>query len=286
MSRCLPLLCSMIVSMHLFYSFQEAVEISALPCRSISKVGSASVEKMSLAAEVKNVSDEKNVNVTVEVLEASLLGRQWKFTDYVSAAKDKTDTFLSPREKSHLVLEATRITTPPTEGKIDWSSLKIAKGNPDTEAPINDPPYAKFVLEYKNSFIEDEDYFMRDGKPQANGMIQSMLIVRWKVHDKASGKSAIGQHCLWLECFAKATSSERDRNGLDISLDESNSKTDLLYDKTKSEKDNIVLFNLEHSSQIQHNFNKRKLCLIPITINIVNCYSVPVNAFIDMSKKR
>lgn len=241
---------------------------------------------MSLAVEVKNVSNEKNTDVTIEVLEASLLSRQWKFTDYVSAARNNSDALLLPREKSHLVLEATRVNNDSIEGKVYWSSLKIAKGSPDSEANIDVPPYVKFVVEYKNSFVEDEDYFTRDGKLQGSGLIQSMLVVRWKLHDKTNGKTALGQHCLWLECFAKVTSSERDHTGLDISLDESDIKTDLLYDRPKTKKDNVVLFYMDHSPQINHNFDRRKLCTIPITINIVNCYGVPVKAFIDMSKKK
>lgn len=262
---------------------QEAVEITATPRRSMATAGDGAVERMCLAVEVKNVGE--GGAGALSVLDAALLGRRWALAACVAAARDKNDT-LAPREKTHLVLEATRIQHPLPDDKIEWSSLKIAKGSPDSAPNINESPYSKFVVEYKTSFVEDEEYFIRDNKPQSCGLVQSMFVVRWKLLDPARGKPVIGQHCLWLDCFNKATTGDRARDGINLPLDESDTKIDLTHEKHKNKKDNIVLFNLEHSTQINHNFEQNRLCMIPITINIINCYAVPVQAFIDMSKKR
>lgn len=60
----------------------------------------------------------------------------------------------------------------------------------------------------------------------------------------------------------------------------------LLKIKKIIKKDNVVMFKMEHSKQINHDFNERRLCIIPVTLSIVNCYGVPVRVFINMSKQK
>lgn len=242
---------------------------------------------MNLAVEVKNVFNEKSEDVAVEILEASLLSKWWRLTGL--AGGNALDTGpLRPRERAHLVLRARRASEELSDGKVDHSSIKIAKGHPDARHEVTVPPYSKFIMDYKPSYIDSPDkIFFEDGSKRT-GLIQSMFILRWRARDASSGRSVVGQHCLWLDCFTKAQSREKDNLASDktnLILDEYDSKLDL-QDSKKNKKDKVVMFKMEHTQHVTHNFNERKLCIIPVTLNVVNCYGIPVKVFIDMSKQK
>ncbi|CAH0695186.1 unnamed protein product [Spodoptera exigua] len=272
---------------HVFrFKVVEAVELAVTPRRSLRNVDGEVVENMSLAVEVKNIFNEKGEDLTVEVLEASLLSRQWRLTGLV-AARGAADP-LTSREKLHFVLRARRILSELPEEKVDYTCVKINENHPDAMANINEPPYSKFVVDGQHSYIDAPDVALaQEMSGKRTGLIQSMFVLRWKVHEKTKGKTAVGQHCLWLDCFTKAISREREYipGEVPIPLDEFESKLDV-RETNKSKKDNVVIFRLEHSNYINHNFNEMKLCLVPITLNLVNCYGVPVKVFIDMTKQK
>lgn len=233
--------------------------------------------------DIKNVFNDKDEEVTIEILEASLLSRQWKLTD-LTAARNKNDHLMS-HERLHLIFKAMRILETLPEGKVDYSRLKVSNTSVAND-DINVTPYSKFIVEYKSSLSDFPEPPSKDKKN--SGLIQSMFVMRWKAHYKSKGKSTIGQHCLWLNCFTKAESRERHHMPIDVptlQLEDYDSKIEL-SETTKKNKDNVITFRLEHSNNIIHNFNQRKLCLVPITLNIVNCNGVPVEVFIDMSKQQ
>ncbi|KAJ8735551.1 hypothetical protein PYW07_007171 [Mythimna separata] len=274
---------------HVFhFNVTEAVELAVTPRRSLRRVDGEVVENMSLAVEVKNIFAEKGEELNVEVLEASLLSRQWSLAGLV-AARGAADA-LGSREKLHFVLRARRLRADLPEDNVHYTRVKINENHPDAQPDINVPPYSKFVLDGQHSFIDAPDAAMaQEISGNRTGLIQSMFVLRWKVYEKTKGKTAVGQHCLWLDCFTKAISREREYlpgEVAPVQLDEFENKLDLRDSNAKSKKDNVVIFRLEHSNHINHNFNEVKLCLFPITLNIVNCYGVPVQVFIDMSKQK
>ncbi|XP_063357938.1 trafficking protein particle complex subunit 8-like [Cydia amplana] len=267
---------------HVFrFTPKETVEISVTPRRSIKTAPDKIFENMNLVTEIKNICGEKDDDVSIEVLEASLLGRRWRLTGMIAAAGKYQ--VLRSREKMHLVFQASRIFDFPSESKVGWSGLKIATGQPDPEDNIAVSPYSHFVTDYATSIDNMEANGTSDTKA---GLIQSMFVVRWKAHHRTKGTTVNGQHYLWLDDFTRVLSREREVVSPDapLQLDEYEIKLDP-HDTRKKNKDNVVVFRMEHSNLISHNFEKNKLCLVPITINIVNCYEVPVNVFIDMSKQ-
>lgn len=233
--------------------------------------------------DIKNVFNETDEEVSIEILEASLLSRQWKLTD-LTAARNKNDHLMS-HERLHLIFKAMRTLETPPDGKVEYSRLKVSTtlaANDD----INVTPYSKFIVEYKSSINDVPEPVAKNKKN--SGLIQSMFVMRWKAHDKSKGKTTIGQHCLWLNCFHKVESRERHHMPIDVptlQLEDYDTKVELSETK-KNNKDNVITFRLEHSNNIIHNFNQRKLCLVPITINIVNCNGAPVQVFIDMTKQQ
>lgn len=265
--------------------FQEAVEISVTPRRNLSNTGGQVLENMSLAVEVKNIYTDKN-DTTVELLEASLLSRQWQLTHLLATAC-KSDPLLQ-RERLHLVLKAKRILKDLHEEKVNHSLLKITETD-YSKLIATAPSYSKFVMDGIPVFHETNDSLLSQDKKKRIGLIESMFVLRWKVNDKSNGRIAIGQQCLWMDCFSKALSRDIIRTPADnatLQIDECDSKPDFTEANKKVKKENVVMFDLEHSSQISHNFKERKICLIPITLNIVNCYGVPVKVFIDMTKQK
>lgn len=241
---------------------------------------------MHLAVEVKNTCNEKEEDISLEILEASLLSRQWKLTNLITA--QESENVLISREKAHLLLKSTRIFETLKEGHVEYSFLKIAKNLPESRLGVDKPPYSKFVSDVESPLLDVVEPVNNPDKRA--GLIQSMFILRWKAHNKKNGRTAIGQHCLWLDCFTKTISHQRDKTNMDISntiqLDDSDNLSDLYKGKDKNEKSNAVIFRLEHSNYIDHNFTVNKLCIIPVIINIVNCYGMPVSVFIDMSKSQ
>ncbi|CAB3239968.1 unnamed protein product [Arctia plantaginis] len=273
---------------HVFrFRLTEAVELAVTPSRSLGQNQENFVETMNLSVEVKNIFSEKSEEIVVEVLEASLLSRQWTLVGLV-AARGASEP-LTSREKLHFVLRARRIRSSLPEEKVERSCVKIADGHPDAIADINVPPYSNFVMDSQPSIIESPETPMLKDTTTRVGLIQSMFVLRWKVLEKNKGHSAIGQHCLWLDCFTKAVSREKEIVPVDatsLQLDDYDSKLNLQEMNNKSKKDDVVIFRLEHSNHINHNFEEMKICLIPITLNIVNCYGIPVKVFIDMSKQK
>lgn len=239
---------------------------------------------MHLSVEIKNICNEKDDNIILEILEASLLSRQWKLT-HLTTAVDSESTLIS-RERAHLILKGARILEDVPEGRVEYSCLKIAKDHPESKADINEPPYSKFVTDDTPSLFDSID---PSNKGDKDGLIRSMFILRWKAHNKKSGRVAIGQHCLWLNCFGKTLSRERDKvpiDGPNSALLDDEVRIHLRDTKGKNEKDNVVVFRLEHSNYINHDFRVNKLCMIPVAINIVNCHGVPVKVFINMSRQQ
>ncbi|XP_059050449.1 trafficking protein particle complex subunit 8 isoform X2 [Achroia grisella] len=270
---------------HVFrFRVTEAVEISVIPRRSLRTVRNEVFESMNLSVDIKNITHGKDENIAVSLLEASLLSRQWKLTDITAA--NESDDSLTAHERLHIIFKAQRMSEELPEGKVDFTCLKIAKHHLKTVANVNTVPYSKFVLDTRSSLLETTT---QDFSNKKSGLIQSMLIIRWVAIDKDKQQSAIGQHCVWLDCFTKASSQEKEILTQEIpslQLEEYDSKTDSIHIKRKSRKDNVVLYKLEHTNLIEHNFHQKKLCLIPITINIVNCYGVPVDVFIDMTQQQ
>ncbi|XP_039753731.1 trafficking protein particle complex subunit 8 [Pararge aegeria] len=262
----------------------ETVEIMTTPRRGLGHSGDRVLENMNLSVEIKNICNEKYDNITLEVLEASLLSRQWKLTQLTTAI-DSENTLIS-RERAHLILKSARILEDISEGQVEYSCLKIAKYHPESKDDINKPPYSKFVTDDTPSLFDIVD---TSDKEERGGLIRSMFVLRWKAHNKKTGRAAIGQHCLWLHCFGKTLSREREKvpiEALSVHLGEVDTRIDLHETKGKTENNDVVVFRLEHSSYIDHDFKVNKLCMIPVEINIVNCYGVPVKVFIDMSRQQ
>lgn len=238
---------------------------------------------MNLSVEVKNVSDDKEDNIGIEIIEASLLSRQWKLRD-LTTARNK-DNILISHERAHYIFKATRLQDTVPEGRVECSRLKVAKDQPDSTNEVNTPSFSKFLVEYKTHFLDGTEPV--PDNDNRKGLIQSMFVLRWKAHDRIKGKTVIGQHCLWLNCFTKAESREKEPIIVDtpsLQLDDLENKLDT--NEAKKNNNNVVVFRFEHTNHINHNFKQMKLCLVPITINLVNCYGVPVRVFIDMSKQQ
>ncbi|XP_028156042.1 trafficking protein particle complex subunit 8 [Ostrinia furnacalis] len=257
----------------------EAVEVSVTPRRSLKTFDGEVLENLFLAVELKNICNEKEDNVVVEVLEASLLSRQWKLTGLTKVA-DKVNP-LAVHERLHLIFNGRRIFEMLPEEKVEHTCLKVGSTNLDSSFAS----CYNFITDFKPSYLDTTD---GSQEQQRQGLIQSMFVIRWKATNKSNGKSTFGQNCLWLECFAKTVSRNKDPISIDLptlQLDDGDNKKDTKDPKQKVRKDNVI-FRLEHCDTIQHDFKHRKLCLVPITINIVNCYGVPVTVFIDMSKQQ
>ncbi|XP_013175761.1 PREDICTED: trafficking protein particle complex subunit 8 [Papilio xuthus] len=263
----------------------EAIEIQVTPRRSLNKSDEDMVENMSLAVEVKNVCKENNEDIAIEVLEVSLISQQWTLTDFIAAPN--MDAALIPRERIHYVFKAKRIFAVSDNSKVECSHIKVAaKRCEETDADVKSLPYSKFLMDCLPSTDDLTDPNYSETETKRDGLIQSLLVVRWKAHDKVKSRTALGQHCLWINCFSKALSQEKELSPeLPIQLDDLESKN-FNEPKDKSDSNNIVLFRLEHSNYVNHNFKQRKLCMIPIVINIVNCYGIPVSVFIDMTKQQ
>ncbi|CAK1539980.1 unnamed protein product [Leptosia nina] len=271
---------------HVFrFTTKDVVEILINPRRCLETADGNVLENTRLAVEVKNICNQKeDHNLALEVLEVSLLSRQWKLTDSTTALE--ANNSLIARERLHLILKAVRIFEEQPEGHVEHSCLKMAKGVPESAKSLTKPPFSRFVLDYVPSLLDNyESPHQRDVR---TGLIRSMFILRWKTHNMESGKTTIGQHCLWLDCFTRTISRNREKvPDLNMPIDDFDSKLDLLTDvKEKPETSNVVILRLEHSNYVDHNFKKRKLCVVPITINIVNCYGDTVQVFIDMFKQQ
>ncbi|VVC87502.1 unnamed protein product [Leptidea sinapis] len=249
----------------------EAVEMQVTPRRSLGRLGDIAVENLQLAVEVKNISNEKDERISIEVLEASLLSRQWKLTDLTKASD--VNNLLVARERMHLVFKGVRILDELQEGHIEHSHLKVKKSDPDNSNYKF--LYNKFVTDNVTSILDNIDFANNEQK--TTGLIQSMFILRWKSYNKKNNKTVIGQHCLWLECFSKSLNT-RSEKIIDHSLllDELDSKVDIKNNKISNENNNMIMMRLEHSKCVDHDFNVRKLCIIPVAVNIVNCYGEPV----------
>lgn len=240
---------------------------------------------MNVAIEVKNVFNEKNEDISVEIVETTMLSRRWQLTGLTGAGESNP---LHARERLHLVLRAKRAPYEPPKGELLSSTLKISKNHSDATQHFTMPPYSKFIMDFKPSYIDSPDSIYGSNSSKKTGLIRSMFILRWKVHDKQIGKTVIGQNSLWLDCFTKASSREKEiiaPEKMSLILDVCDTKTEV-QDPKKNKKDKAVIFKTEHSNHVQHNFNERKLCLIPVMLNIVNCYEIPVKVFIDMSKQK
>lgn len=269
------------------FSLQESIEIVATPRRGMKVIGENVLENMHLSVEVKNICNEKEDDISIEMLETSLLSRQWKLTDLTSALQ--TNNSLISREKVHFILKSVRIIDTLPEGHIEYSCLKLAPHLAESKLNIDGPPYSKFVTDEISSLFDTPDpvYDIE----RKTGLIQSMFVLRWKAYNKKSGRTSIGQSCLWLDCFTKTISRYREKLLMDlphaIKIDDAvDSRLDVHENKGKTEKNNFIIFRLEHSNYIDHNFKINKLCMIPVVINIVNCYGSSVSVFIEISKQK
>ncbi|GBP06533.1 hypothetical protein EVAR_70210_1 [Eumeta japonica] len=268
---------------------KDSIHIVAIPRRNI-KFNSDSYlasETINLSTEIKNIGNSKDTTICIDILEASLLSKQWRFTDSVKALK--CNNTLSLHEKLHLILRGKRYKDSLSERKIEWSSLKISKSQPESQSNVNVAPYSKFVVDYPSPFEGELEALDQDDGKIKQGLIQSMLVVRWKALIKVADftRTAIGQHYTWLECFNTKLFNIEVNNMTDVpSLKfDQDYNTDTYNTSEEKYKGGTVMFRLQHTQNVDHNFKTRKLCLVPVDIHIVNCYGVPVKTTIDMSKR-
>lgn len=272
------------------FNVLDVVKVVAVPRRYLRlNEDKTAQEMMCLAVEVQNDKSVRDTQTTLEILEASLLSRQWKLMDFIMS-RDKSDALIL-HEKLHLVLRANRIKKILADGFVDWTSVKINQKHPESLPNINTAPYSKFVVDYKTSLVENGDTsWSQDKEQKSNGLIRSTLVVRWKIHivDKSENRTAIGQTYVWLECFSSNQSNVNAnilRNEITSLNFEENDNDDSPNLKHNQKKDGIVIFKIEHPHSVTHNFSKQKLCVVPVFIHFVNCYGIPVKAFMNMSTK-
>lgn len=280
---------------------QHAVEISASPTRYVQAEGEHTREALAIALQVTHASVDTErerreggggaATRTLEILEASLLSRRWTLRDVVAGRNKHA---LAPHERAHLALRAHPLPASPSEGTVAASGLKISR-SPEAAPDVAEPPYSKFVVDYATSISDDADAdaLERRRAPPGDGSIRSTLVVRWKMRYDSNGeqRSVVGQSFLWLDRFPSATASRKLGSSLpnemsSLSFERTEGRGDALVGVEESREDDAIAFKMEHSIDVSHDFKRRRLCVVPVAIDFVNCYGVPVRAFMNLSSKR
>ncbi|XP_066587305.1 trafficking protein particle complex subunit 8 [Prorops nasuta] len=278
----------------------DSVQISAIASKS--GLFQDDSPTLNLIVRVKNKNDAHDrLKHSLTLTKISLQSNMWSI---FSSSVSSSDIKINPQEVFHLMLKLRQKESEESE----FSELSLIERDTETLS-VTDTPYINFIQRRHMSRLDENEnnYEMQQSSnlkdleqnPLLTAMaIKSTLILQWRsiiLDDKIIVREAVGQHHLDIEYLNKTyTSSEEvlirpieHSSGLKIFGPDRTVVSDVTYKKTTDPflelefQKNAISFSLNHMRETTHDFNKNRLCIVPVTMCIQNHLQLEITVKIN-----
>lgn len=269
----------------------DSIQSSAVTRRSaVSKNDFSSVN---LTVQVKNSNQVHDPFMNeIELTQMSLQSDNWTLTKFIDGL---TEFKVQPQEMIHLMLKLIK----KEDRKSDFSDVSLSENSVD---PLLDVPYTDFIRKrHFTSLNSNEGQTEQKGVADNDRLslivrLDSTLIVRWKAKVTEGGvvvRDAIGQHYIDLEYLNKSYSLPSEKQpepieysarlmifGPDANVPDARATAKKDYSEVECLK-SIVMYYLKHSREVLHDFDKSRICIVPVVMEVQNNSESHVDVNVD-----
>lgn len=257
---------------------------------------------LNLIMSIKNTNQVHDPSINEIILsKVSLQSSLWfAFRSSVLPSSIK----VQPQEMFHLMLKLRK----KTDRESTISDVSLTSDESDVTSTINDYPFVNFVqrrhiqpLDVNESANDAQQFQSHQNVERSlitNTMaLDSTLIVRWYANVTESGvitRKAVGQHHLKLEYLNKTYKHPKEpritRNEYGARLKIFGPDRNVPSMVTAPIKDpvwetecskNLITFSLSHARQLAHNFQRNRLCIVPVTMHLQNRSEMQIDVKIN-----
>ncbi|CAG5099865.1 Similar to TRAPPC8: Trafficking protein particle complex subunit 8 (Homo sapiens) [Cotesia congregata] len=234
---------------------------------------------MNLVVQVKNSNQSHEpLRNEVTLTKMSLKSESWKL---VAPAVDSFKYKIQPQETCHLLLKLSRR----FNDESVWSDVSLSESDGTS---IANTPYAEFVEKrFSSQEAGESNQILGFNSPLVDTVkLGATMILRWRakvMEGETVVRETTGQHHVDLELVNKMYKHPEDALtepseystrlkifGPDRNIPDSNSvvKKDAV-DESELQK-NVITYSLGHSREIEHEFERNQICIVPVTLNLQN----------------
>lgn len=237
-------------------SVQESIGIEVIQQRSAT---STKTGKLALSLKVTNLNKVFNTILTqISLLKVALLSSYWFLLNEILVPKKLT---LNSQETVYNVIKFKRKIQ--KEALYSELPLQVEYCLPE-QAGLAFLDFAERNNQFKINIFEEIDSTVEQTWKKSEGI----LIVQWQANvvDAGSKRVAIGQSQIAMEVFKDEIDEKSDYDSNffcdDSNMIDSDSKEDLELEKYQKQ----VTYNLLHPANICHNFQQKKMCIVPVKL--------------------
>ncbi|KAM3840784.1 trafficking protein particle complex subunit 8 isoform 1-T1 [Vipera latastei] len=265
-------------------------------------------DNMLVFVDVENINTSEAGVKEFHIVQVSSNSRNWKLQKSINFSEDK-DIKLANREKGKLCLKAVRC----KQSVENYTFADVVFGNEQIISSTS--PCADFFFRslYSNlKRIETQHGSLQGSCDNATRQIQKCsevdlnIIVLWKAYVVEDNKQLIleGQHHVCLNAVGKDAFSLPQKQGFKKILGNSDWE-DLEQESTEislsnlfrpentsvssrpsvEQFSNLIKTSLHYPETFNHSFNRKSLCIVPVTLLLSNCSEADVDVIIDLRHK-
>ncbi|KAK9403339.1 trafficking protein particle complex subunit 8 [Crotalus adamanteus] len=265
-------------------------------------------DNMLVFVDVENINTSEAGVKEFHIVQVSSNSRNWKLQKSINFSEDK-DIKLANREKGKLCLKAVRC----KQSVENYTFADVVFGNEQIISSTS--PCADFFFRslYSNlKRIETQHGSLHGSCENAVRQIQKCsevdlnIIVLWKAYVVEDNKQLIleGQHHVCLNAVGKDAFSLPQKQGFKKILGNSDwedleqesteiSLSNLFRPESTSvssrpsveQFSNLIKTSLHYPETFNHSFNRKSLCIVPVTLLLSNCSEADVDVIIDLRHK-
>ncbi|XP_039189441.1 trafficking protein particle complex subunit 8 isoform X4 [Crotalus tigris] len=265
-------------------------------------------DNMLVFVDVENINTSETGVKEFHIVQVSSNSRNWKLQKSINFSEDK-DIKLANREKGKLCLKAVRC----KQSVENYTFADVVFGNEQIISSTS--PCADFFFRslYSNlKRIETQHDSLQGSCENAVRQIQKCsevdlnIIVLWKAYVVEDNKQLIleGQHHVCLNAVGKDAFSLPQKQGFKKILGNSDwedleqesteiSLSNLFRPESTSvssrlsveQFSNLIKTSLHYPETFNHSFNRKSLCIVPVTLLLSNCSEADVDVIIDLRHK-
>ncbi|XP_015677418.1 trafficking protein particle complex subunit 8 [Protobothrops mucrosquamatus] len=265
-------------------------------------------DNMLVFVDVENINTSEAGVKEFHIVQVSSNSRNWKLQKSINFSEDK-DIKLANREKGKLCLKAVRC----KQSVENYTFADVVFGNEQIISSTS--PCADFFFRslYSNlKRIETQHGSLQGPCDNAVRQIQKCsevdlnIIVLWKAYVVEDNKQLIleGQHHVCLNAVGKDAFSLPQKQGFKKILGNSDwedleqesteiSLSNLFRPESTSvssrpsveQFSNLIKTSLHYPETFNHSFNRKSLCIVPVTLLLSNCSEADVDVIIDLRHK-
>lgn len=231
----------------------------------------------------------------VQINQVSCASDKWTI-QHLSSQQNKSEIQVGSRETMQICLKAIRSPTniELIKGKDCVLFSDVSFDNQQICSSLT--PCADFYFRSKSKaklFSDDEDLLVNTSGDQMDLkcaiQIGLTLVIIWKafvINDTGEVQIRVGQHHVHIEKIDTIFTSypikiKPDPPPLKFIKEEDDEEHKKLDSEVTTQ---LVDISFSHKSEITHNFNTSRVCIVPVVVMLHNCAKVPIEVLIDTSK--